>query len=524
MATLSPDSISWSIEHLARYSDTDIFPRLFEFQAIRHCRDEVIKWLTNQDICQWSTRPLRRCLVPKQKYDFRIATQLDPLDMVFYLALCLEVGDQVEHHRIPTNQNIAFSNRFSKDDKNTLMFDRNIGYAEFQEHSRDLIEKSDFVVTADIADFYPRIYLHDLDHALTSSMKSTPTHARAISQLLKGWNQTKSYGIPVGNNPSRLFAELLLDDVDRMLLANGAVFCRYVDDYRIFCNSRQLAYQYLILLANTLYNSHGLTLQPQKTKILSSDNFVNDVLETEERKELQSLTDGFEEIASQLGLDNPYQPIEYDDLAPEFRKQIDGLNLESLLIKQLKSESMDISMMRFLISRLGQLKRTGPLDNLLIDIDKIYPVFAEFVRYLAQVTDIIRPDGREKVGGFLLGKLQNSVVSHLEFHRMLIMSLFAGGREWGNADKLAGYYDVIPDDWFRRCLIIALGKAGQDYWLRAKKPSVENMPPWQKRAFIYAASCFENDEMKHWYYAIRPRLDNLEKYIVTWASNSRASA
>jgi Reverse transcriptase (RNA-dependent DNA polymerase) len=517
MTSLSSQSIQWAIDHLALHNDTDVFPAAFEYQAIAHCRDEVVKWLSKQDICQWPTRSFRRCLVPKQRYGFRLVTQLDPLDMLFFLSLMVEVGDQIEQARIPVRQRICFSYRFNLDNTDFLCFDRKIGYAEFQQRNERLTKKHNYVVVADIADFYPRIYFHRLENALGQAITSLPTHTRAITQLIKGWNQNVSYGIPIGNSPSRLLAEIVIDDVDRTLFAENMVFTRYVDDYRIFCDSKQEAYQCLTRLANVLYETNGLTLQTQKTRILTAEEFVIEYLETEGRRELKSLATGFEEIVHKLGIDNSYGPIDYNSLSPDVRARIDGLNLEGLLVNQLDADEIDIPLTRFLITRLGQLGRADPLERILSETDKLYPVFDDVIRYLANLTDVLTPDSRAAIGKFLLGKLKNSVISHLEFHRVQIVALFAGSNKWGSADKLAGYYNIAADNWFRRTLLIAIGRAGQHGWLRSKKIEIDQFPVWEKRAFLYAASCFSKDERENYFRAIKSRLDNLEKYVVAWA-------
>jgi len=105
----------------------------------------------------------------------------------------------------------------------------------------------------------------------------------------------------------------------------------------------------------------------------------------------------------------------------------------------------------------------------------------------------------------------------LSITECLSLGLFAGSNAWGNAEKLARYYLAASDDWLRRAVVLALGKAEQDYWLRARKGYIDQMGVWEKRAFLYAASCFPEDEKKHWYNAILPRLDSLEKIVVTWS-------
>jgi len=518
--TLSPKTIEWTLEHFFRHNDTDIFHKPFEFQAIYHCKDEFIKRLSGQDIFQWNTKTFRHCLVPKQRYGFRLATQLDPLDMIFYFGLLFEAGEKIESARVKADRKISFSYRFAPDNTDYLLFDRSVNYAEFQKYCGELVNNHQFVVVTDIADFYPRIYLHRLENALSAALPSLPDHSKAIIKLMKGWNQNVSYGIPVGNSPSRLLVEIVIDDIDRMLLAEGMVFTRFVDDYRIFCDSRQEAYRCLARLANALHDSHGLTLQEQKTKILTSQEFVDQILETDEQKEIKSLVTGFDSIIAKLGIENPYESIDYTALPLEIQTKIDGLNLESLLYQQLAKDEIDISTTKFLINRLGQMKRIEPLDKILESIENLHPVLAEIIRYLAEIGEGLTPDKRQEIGSFLLGKLQDSVVSNPEFNKMQIMSLFAETNNWGNTERLARFYNFESDAFFRRTVILALGKSGQDFWLRTKKVSLDQMAVWDKRAFLYAASCFPKDERYHWYNAIQKSRDELERYIIAWASKN----
>jgi hypothetical protein len=517
MGILSNASLNWSIDHLAKHSDTDIFPKGFEFQAIAHCREEVVAHLKVQDMAAWQVRPLRRCLTPKQRYGFRIATQLDPLDILIYLGLVYEIGEEPEAARLPPDDAVVFSSRFSPD-AGFYLFNRELGFPQFQDRSNQLAAKWPYVVLTDIADFYPRIYFHRLENALRAKAPSFAAHATAILRLIKGWNQTVSYGIPVGNNPSRLLAEIVIDDVDRALLAEGYTFVRYVDDFRIFCQDRQQAYRALSRLANLLYDMHGLTLQAQKTKILPSERFVEEVLESEDRKELQSLADRFRAILHRAGVDDPYHVVDYDDLPVDLKAEVDHMNLAALLDSEIAKQEPEIPMVRLLINRLAWLNRPEPLWSLLENIDHLHPVCAEIVRYLASLVGSLTPETRHRVGALIMDKLDGSLIGQLEFNRMLLMGLFAGSPQWGNADRLARYYVAASDDWLRRSVLLALGKASQDYWLRAKKPYVESMSPWEKRAFLYAASCLPGDERRHWYSALRARLDPLEQWIVTWAS------
>ena len=137
---------------------------------------------------QWTVRDFRRSLTPKHKYGFRLSTQLDPLDTLVYLALVHEIGEDIESKRIPAERNVSFSYRFNPDEDGR-MFDSEINYGSFLNYCNLKVDELmgddsiEYVVVADIADFFPRLYLHPLENALSACTTKT-NHARAIKRLL----------------------------------------------------------------------------------------------------------------------------------------------------------------------------------------------------------------------------------------------------------------------------------------------------------------------------------------------------
>lgn len=257
MLKLKSSSLDWALKHIEKYGDTNIFPVPFEYEAIRYLWNKETKELPNgsnfkeyirsQDVLNWTVRSFKRSLTPKHKYGFRLSTLLDPLDTLIYTALVYEIGEDIEARRVPIEKNVSFSYRFKPNDDGR-MFDPKVNYSKFLDYCTskvDLFTGDDsiqYVVVADIADFYPRIYLHPLENALSSCTIKT-NHATAIKKILNSWNFSISYGIPVGQSASGLLAELTLNDIDEGLLSEGVDFCRYVDDFRIFCNTKKEAYE-----------------------------------------------------------------------------------------------------------------------------------------------------------------------------------------------------------------------------------------------------------------------------------------
>ena len=515
MLKLSTSSFDWALNQAERLGDTGIFPLPFEFSAIRHDWCRLVGLLSSKDVLKWEVRPNRECLSPKSAHGFRIATQLDPLDWLIYNALIYEIGADLESYRLPQEEGIVFSWRFEPQPDGT-MFSRETGYSQFQERTCELASRSSdqYVVVTDITDFYPKLYHHRVENALRLAAWKKVNHTKAIIQLLSAWRERQSFGLPVGPNASRLIAEVAIHDVDQALRGEGLIFARYVDDFRIFCKTRKDAYRALATLAEVLWKNHGLTLAEQKTKILPVELFKKDYLRTGREAELVHLSESFAEIVDTLGLESWYEQIEYDDLDDDQKASVDALNLEELLTEQLHREHIDIQLTKFILRRLSQLQDVDVADKILASIDNLYPAFADVVAYLDSLKHLTESH-RLEIGKNILNLMNNSVVSHLEYHRLHLLNLFASNAAWGNVDGIIGLLSQFSDYFTKRKLILALGKSGQNYWFRQRKTEWQQFSPWERRAFLRGASSLEGNERRHWYDSIQKRLDPLEEAIVS---------
>ena len=519
MLKLSPHSLDWALNQAELLGDTDIFPLPFEFSAIRHDWDRLRRLLASRDLLAWQARPHRDCLSPKSFHGFRVATQLDPLDWLVYTALIYEIGSDLESYRLSQSKSIVFSWRFDPLPDGT-MFSRTTGFRQFQKRALELakLPANEYVVATDITDFYPMLYHHRIQNALNSAATSKKKHTKAVMQLLGAWRERQSFGLPVGPNASRLIAETAIHDVDQALLGAGFTFVRFVDDFRIFCRTRRHAYHALATLAEILWKNHGLTLSERKTDILPSDVFETTYFNTGREVELDHLVNSFRKILDKMGIDDPYELLEYDYLDDDDKAIVDGLNLGQLLSDQLKRSYIDIPLTKFILRRLSQTQHIKVTNTILRNIDKLYPVFVDVVAYLTKLK--ITPKRRAKIGQYVIELLKQSTVSHLEYHRLHMLNMFASTLDWNNFDSLLELWPQYSDPVTRRKLILALGKAGQDYWFRQRKTEWQQFSHWERRAFLRGASSLEEDERRHWYRSVRKRLDPLEVAIVSWSNQS----
>lgn len=515
MLKLNPSSFDWAMEHVKRFDDTDILPLPFEYLAIEHAWKEIKSYLADQDVMNWRVRAHRTLLSPKSRYAFRVVTQLDPLDFLIYAALIREIAEDIERIRIPTSQNIVFSYRLLPTADGQL-FDPTIGYDGFLKRSKDLMKdkKITHVALADIADFYSRIYHHRLENAL-SSATGRSQHITAIMKLLSGWNGTETFGIPVGNAPSRVLAEVTIADVDDALLANGVNFIRFNDDYRIFTKNHGEAYRALAFLADVLYRNHGLTLQPQKTQVLSAKDFRLRYMSTPEEREKDSLNKIFQKLMDDLGLSNPYEEIDYASLGKKQKELVNSLNLFELFKEEIKKTDYDLGIIKFVLRRMGQLGDDSLVDDIFDNLDTLYPAFSDIIRYFSNLRNL-RTNQYHKIGARVLDLLEESLISELEYHRIWALNLFTHTTQWDNENRFIKMLGNARETFSRRKLILAIGRAHKKYWFQSQWRNLTNESPWPRRALLAGASCMTPDARKHWYRSIMPQLDDLEKAVVKW--------
>ena len=163
---ISPDALDFAINHISDYYDTDFFPRAEEFVAIRFSWDEVKNYILESDLDRiLSATPLVEPW-PKPRSGFRIVHRPEPLDSIVYAALAKTIASHVEGAR--ASPEVACSYRISESDRS--FFTEGSGFHVYRERCENLSKVFPFVLSADISDFYNKIYLHRLQNAIQSAI------------------------------------------------------------------------------------------------------------------------------------------------------------------------------------------------------------------------------------------------------------------------------------------------------------------------------------------------------------------
>jgi Reverse transcriptase (RNA-dependent DNA polymerase) len=172
-----------------------------------------------------------------------------------------------------------------------------------------------FVLKADVANFFERLYQHKLINLLSSAGSASET-VSLLEKLLSAWTEKDSHGIPQGMFPSDILGNFYLTGVDAQLELMGFRGARFVDDIYLFFERLNTAREAMVRLCGWL-RKDGLSLNEQKSGVRSADRVLHE--ETDLDKKFRDARDEIEAAISESG---PYGG-EPDPLDPDELKEID---------------------------------------------------------------------------------------------------------------------------------------------------------------------------------------------------------
>lgn len=512
MVYLEDETLDWALKH-CRYHSLNLLPIAFEYESLKTNWDEIKTYISSQNLKTWRTRPLRKFFVPRDTVGYRIITELDPIDHLIYASLIYEIGEDIENKRSPKECNEVFSYRFQPN-FNGSMYDPDYPYTKFLDYSQEMAESEiyRYVASTDISDFYLNIY----EHRLENNLKLCTTkegHVEALINLLKQWNEKVSRGIPIGPMASRLLAESILIDVDELLKIEGIEYCRWNDDFRIFADSYEKAYAYLYKLSSILFRNHNLTLQKSKTDILPIEEFKSKYIFPKEREQILSIREEFEDSMlsdSGIVLDGFGDIIE--GYSEEGIDEYEISVLVDLVYKEANNWEPNFKLLRFVINRLLLLKEFDPLDTLIENLDTLYPIIFEIMRYLLHSN--LDDDQKAIISEKLLKAYNMPIIQTIDYARLWILHYFALNPSLITSRELIKLYGQENDD-LKREITYIMGEKEKFSWVRTKKGEWQALSPWLQRAYLKSTNCLPADEKKAYHNSIKRRLDLLSKCMIS---------
>lgn len=523
MPTISHASFVRAVANVSNLGDTDIFPFPIENVVFYDKPIETVSILEGMcasfdSIITSATIPSYSTLAPVGYTGFRWATQIDPIWNAYLLGAMIELGPDIEALRIPTEERKVFSYRFVTGDDAHIYGQG--GWREFESQTRVKANESSFVVSVDIADFYSRIYHHRLENAL-NEVDHKRGIARQVMKILSLLTNGTSYGLPVGGPAARMMAELLLNRVDRLLLAEKTTenFTRYADDYRFFVDDLPSAYRALGYLSEKLQRNEGLALQKSKTRIMASSDFV-------------SMLDPIDPVPGSaekfLGLHLHYDP--YSSTAVEdyeqVKQQLHEFDVFALLQEELRKSRIHSALTRRLVSAVKYLPgevQVAAVSSLFDSVDVLAPIIPQVLICARDLMPSFDPEQREIVSGRVRGLIEREDPStQIDLNLAYVVRLLAEHHNVDNERLLIRLFNGPhgfgsgPAPNIQRDILIALGRWRVRYWVSDQKNYIGSAHPWVQRAF-WLTSYALGDEGAHWRRANRSTITDFDSVVKAWA-------
>ena len=505
-------SIKAAVKNIATYGDTDIFPFSFE-QHIFHDQPALIHGALEKIHADFDAQLAQNApdnintLAPVGYTGYRWASQLDPLWNAYYLSLVIEMGPSIENARIPVAEETVFSYRFVKPAEDGGIFDPNVNWRAFVEKAQEVASQKTagdsavypYVLVCDISDFYSRIYHHRVENAL-KWLKTKPETVKRILDILQVFSGTVSYGLPVGGPASRLLAELALNSVDKLLRGEGIRFCRFVDDYRIFCESKEDAYQRLIFLSEMLFNE-GLSLQKNKTRILTAKEFLDEtkLLIKVDQIDEDNLTEEDKLLRLSIHFD-PYSDTRVDDYE-NLKEQVAKVDVAGILGRELEKTRIDPTVTKQAISVIRVLEPDAQREIIgsLLQIDNLHtlaPVFSRLMTVLRGLYLDLDEETQDLIDSGLSALIRNeSHVVQVDLNLAYTIQVMRRRCTQKTEALFVRIFKKSTSPLVRREIVIAWAGWQHNHSLTNLKKNFGALSKWERRAFI-VGSYILSDEGK----------------------------
>lgn len=208
--------------------------------------------------------------VPKERFFTRPGSILMPADRFLYQALVDSVMETLEDN---LDRERSFSH-VPSDDQDEMFEPNHESWERFQGRIAEICDDSDFLLKADVSNYFERLPQHHLVNLMTNA--GCPSEVvKLLEEMMLAFRERQSFGIVQGVFPSDALGNFFLSDFDAYCDLSGIPSARYVDDIYMGFDSEAEARAGLGSLIEKLRKS-GLHLNEYKSKIMRSEDVVRE--------------------------------------------------------------------------------------------------------------------------------------------------------------------------------------------------------------------------------------------------------
>lgn len=512
-----------ALSNIVRHGDTDIFPFPFERYLFEEKLNESLEILESyhrkiEEAISLSPPLTLVKLSQVGYYGFRQATLIEPFWNAYFLGLVISIAEEIEKKRIKEEEKNVFSYRYEWNEATGSLF-KDTTWIDYKKQCVEYSRNFTYVLQTDISNFYPRINHHKLENELK---RVDPNHLVTgnIMRLLSAFSGTISYGLPVGGPASRILAELALNHTDFHLKSRGIVFCRYADDYTIFCENESDAYKTLILLSEKLSNDQ-LGLQKDKTKIMTTEEFRDIHLFLDPQPESENSEDEQKLLNISIRFD-PYSATAIEDYEV-LKVAVREIDIIGILSREVNKTRIDQMVTKQAINAIKALTPEDQLQAIKILLDNnnlitLSPVLTSIMRSVRSVYEDLTNEGKDLVDNSLVALFRNqNFLTKIEMNVSYIIQILSIRHSPEKEALFIRLFETETNHLLKRQIIIAMSNWNCHYWLVDIKNNYATLTNWERRAVIYS-SYFLGDEGKHWRENNKKNFSKEEVLVRDWSS------
>ncbi len=292
-------------------------------------------------------------------------------------------------------------------------------------------------------------------------------------------------------------------------MCRGLHFCRYVDDFHIFCASKSAAKIALYDFAEVLDQQQRLTVQMQKTRIMSKAEFIqlaDTMLVERPINEVERLLIGA--VKSETRGD-PYSQIKIGTANAQTVSLFSKDNIEEVLDKYLKAKVVDYAKLGwFLRQRVAQIGAPEGLPLVIDRLEHLHPVVASTAKYIINASANFKGDS-VALGESVIKALRDPVVQRLPYLEMVLLDLFSSVPDLNHVDRhTANYVNATSTS-----LVKAAVAGNRAAWLSERKSEFRLTDSWLSSAIVMASKCLVGDEGRFWVEHAYSHMTPMEKMI-----------
>lgn len=519
------DAIRAAVKNIATHGDTDVFPFPFECHLFHddpgRCVEVLSEMHSEFDEQMSTNAPVMIEALSQVGYTgFRWAAQIEPFWNAYYLACVIKLAEEIEATRIPEAEEAVFSYRFLWQEDAGRLF-KDVTWRDYKRRCLDLSQVSPYVVVTDVSDFYPRIYHHRVNVAL-SRLPSGGDIRRRIMLMLKAFSRINvSYGLPIGGPASRILSELALVGVDQHLSTRQVRFCRYVDDFCLFCADRAAAYKDLVFLSERLFDE-GLVLQKRKTGILTAEEFR----ETARAFMVDERTDDATDERKLLNLSlrfDPYSPTAEEDYQT-LKEAVSEIDIVGILGREVAKTAIDPTVATQAIRAIKALDpplQGGAIRTILDpkNLEVLSPVFVTILRITRAIYANLLDKDKDFVDEALMGlHREESPLLSIELNLGYFIQVLGQRKSREKEELLVRLFEARRSPLIGRLVILVLADWRCHYWLSGLRRQYSGFSVWERRAFVLASYVL-GDEGKHWRRHAAKGWTSADKLVRDWISD-----